>query len=159
MIQAPLGYTSEDRFLRYALKNLLGMFAHHLWSADVPAKPRNAPTWPDGPSTATAPRHSRFFWTPALAHGLATNPARQIVIGDKNYYGRAFEADLDTAGIDLLRPARKGEKPRPGQRFFKPLRNASSLSPPPSGTTTASTHPSYAPSPPTTTEHPLEFFI
>ena len=25
-------------------------------------------------------------------------------------------------GIDLLRPARKGEKPRPGQRFFKPLR-------------------------------------
>lgn len=95
----------------------------------------------------------------ALAHGLATNPARQIVIGDKNYYGRAFEADLDTAGIDLLRPARKGEKPRPGQRFFKPLRNASSLSPPPSGTTTASTHPSYAPSPPTTTEHPLGFFI
>ncbi len=60
--------------------------------------------------------------TPALAQGLATNPGRQIVIGDKNYYGRAFETDLDAAGIDLLRPARKGERPRAGQRFFKPLR-------------------------------------
>ena len=60
---------------------------------------------------------------------LATTPAlatarehRQITIGDKNYYGREFEARIDTAGIELLRPARKGEKPRPGQRFFKPLR-------------------------------------
>ena len=44
------------------------------------------------------------------------------MIGDKNYFGRAFEADLDAAGIELLRPSRKGEKPRPGQRFFKPLR-------------------------------------
>jgi hypothetical protein len=60
---------------------------------------------------------------------LATTPAlsrarerRQVVIADKNYYGRVFEADLDQAGIELLRPARKGEKPRTGQRFFKPLR-------------------------------------
>ncbi|MGH3353903.1 MAG: IS982 family transposase, partial [Nocardioides sp.] len=29
---------------------------------------------------------------------------------------------LDQAGLDLLRKARKGEKPRPGQEFFKPLR-------------------------------------
>jgi hypothetical protein len=43
-------------------------------------------------------------------------------IGDKNYYGAAFEADVAGAGVDLLRPARKGEKPRPGERFFKPLR-------------------------------------
>ncbi len=60
---------------------------------------------------------------------LATTPAlatarehRQITIGDKNYYGREFEARIDAAGIELLRPARKGEKPRAGQRFFKPLR-------------------------------------
>ncbi len=47
---------------------------------------------------------------------------RQVVIADKNYFGRAFEADLHEAGIELLRPARKGEEPRAGQRFFKPLR-------------------------------------
>lgn len=49
-------------------------------------------------------------------------PGRQVVIADKAYYGKAFEAGLDQAGIDLLRKARKGEKPRPGQEFFKPLR-------------------------------------
>ncbi|MFT4294010.1 MAG: IS982 family transposase [Micropruina sp.] len=47
---------------------------------------------------------------------------RQIIIADKGYLGREFETGLDRAGIDLLRPARKGEKPRRGQRFFKPLR-------------------------------------
>jgi len=48
--------------------------------------------------------------------------AIQLLIADKNYYGRAFESELDDAGIDLLRKARKGEKPRPGVEFFKPLR-------------------------------------
>lgn len=65
-----------------------------------------------------------------LEHLLATTPAlqqrpqrrRQIIIADKGYYGRDFEAGLADAEIDLLRPARKGEEPRPGQRFFKPLR-------------------------------------
>lgn len=63
--------------------------------------------------------------TPALADAAArprVDSQRQVVIADKNYYGKIFQADLDTAGIELLRPARKGEKPRPGQRFFKPLR-------------------------------------
>ena len=46
----------------------------------------------------------------------------QTVIGDKNYFGKDFEADLASAGVELLRPARKGERPRPGARFFKPLR-------------------------------------
>jgi hypothetical protein len=55
--------------------------------------------------------------TPGLAR-----PGRQIVIADKAYYGRVFEADLDSAGIELLRKARKGERARPGQEFFKPLR-------------------------------------
>lgn len=48
--------------------------------------------------------------------------AVQLLIADKNYYGKAFEAELDDAGIGLLRKARKGEPPRPGSEFFKPLR-------------------------------------
>jgi Transposase DDE domain len=44
------------------------------------------------------------------------------IIADKNYYGRVFETKLADAGITLLRPQRKGEKPRAGHRLFKPLR-------------------------------------
>jgi hypothetical protein len=51
-----------------------------------------------------------------------TDRGQQLMIGDKNYFGAAFEASLPEAGIDLLRPARKGETERPGARFFKPLR-------------------------------------
>jgi hypothetical protein len=46
----------------------------------------------------------------------------QIIIGDKNYYGRDFEAELAAARLVLLRPARKGEPDRAGTQFFKPLR-------------------------------------
>ena len=46
----------------------------------------------------------------------------QVLIGDKNYYGKDFEAALTGAGLTLLRPARKGEPERAGARFFKPLR-------------------------------------
>jgi Transposase DDE domain len=46
----------------------------------------------------------------------------QQLMADKNYYGKQFETELASKGITLLRPARKGEKPRAGQRFFKPLR-------------------------------------
>lgn len=46
----------------------------------------------------------------------------QILIGDKNYFGRMFETQLEESHTDLLRPARKGEQERPGARFFKPLR-------------------------------------
>lgn len=59
--------------------------------------------------------------TPALA-GANGRRRRQVVIADKAYYGRVFEAGLEKAGVELLRPARKGEQPRAGQRFFKPLR-------------------------------------
>ena len=55
---------------------------------------------------------------PAL---LASRPG-QTLLADKNYYGKQFETQLADAGIVLLRPARKGEKPHGGQRFFKPLR-------------------------------------
>ena len=46
----------------------------------------------------------------------------QVLISDKNYYGRDFEATLAQAGLHLLRPARQGEPGRPGRQFFKPLR-------------------------------------
>ena len=59
--------------------------------------------------------------TPAMA-AIRADGHRQILIGDKNYYGAAFEETIDQAGLELLRPARKREKPRPGSRFFKPLR-------------------------------------
>ena len=47
---------------------------------------------------------------------------KQKLMADKNYYGKAFEAALADAEVELLRPARKGEKPRPGHRYFKPFR-------------------------------------
>jgi Transposase DDE domain len=46
----------------------------------------------------------------------------QILLGDKNYFGREFEASVTERGIQLLRRARKGEPERAGGRFFKPLR-------------------------------------
>jgi Transposase DDE domain len=52
---------------------------------------------------------------------VAARPG-QTLIGDKNYYGRDFEAAIAAAGITLLRPARKGEPPRAGADLFKPLR-------------------------------------
>jgi hypothetical protein len=52
---------------------------------------------------------------------IAARPG-QTLIGDKNYYGRDFEATMTDAGIRLLRPARKGEPPRAGAHLFKPLR-------------------------------------
>jgi Transposase DDE domain len=52
---------------------------------------------------------------------IITRPG-QTLIGDKNYYGTVFEATMAGAGITLLRPARKGEPPRAGARFFRPLR-------------------------------------
>jgi Transposase DDE domain len=55
---------------------------------------------------------------PALTAGRA----RQVIIGDKNYFGHDFEATLADGRLCLLRPARQGEPHRPGSRFFKPLR-------------------------------------
>lgn len=53
---------------------------------------------------------------------LPTGGHRQIMIADKNYFGAGFKAGLAEAGIDLLRPTRKGESQRPGSQFFKPFR-------------------------------------
>ncbi|HEV8528778.1 MAG TPA: IS982 family transposase [Actinomycetes bacterium] len=196
VMQALLGFTSEDRFLRYARRHLLGMFPTLPRQSGYNKRLRklaDTMTWlisalaaqtsigdddvwivdstpvECGRSRETQQRsdlagwaeygycasHSRFFWglrlhlvctlhglpvgwaltgakaderevlrgileaTPALA---ATAGRRRIMLADKNYYGHAFETDLDQSGIDLIRPARKGEQPRPGQRFLKPLR-------------------------------------
>jgi hypothetical protein len=53
---------------------------------------------------------------------LTASRDRQIIIGDKHYYGHGFEALLADGRICLLRPARKGEPERAGSQFFKPLR-------------------------------------
>ncbi|MGE5291752.1 MAG: IS982 family transposase, partial [Micromonosporaceae bacterium] len=46
----------------------------------------------------------------------------QTIIGDKNYFGQTFEADLTGRDLVLLRPVRKGEARRAGQHLLKPLR-------------------------------------
>ncbi len=46
----------------------------------------------------------------------------QTLIGDKNYFGRDFEADLAERELVLLRPVRKGEARRAGLQLLKPLR-------------------------------------
>jgi hypothetical protein len=59
-----------------------------------------------------------------LASGpaLAASRPGQVIIADRQYYGSVFEATLAAQQIRLLRPARKGERERPGARLFKPLR-------------------------------------
>ena len=46
----------------------------------------------------------------------------QTIIGDKNYFGRDFEAELTGRDLVLLRPVRKGEARRAGQDLLRPLR-------------------------------------
>jgi Transposase DDE domain len=52
---------------------------------------------------------------------VAARPG-QVLLADKHYYGREFERLLAELGVQLLRPARKGEEERPGAQLFKPLR-------------------------------------
>ncbi|MFC5755001.1 IS982 family transposase [Actinomadura rugatobispora] len=53
---------------------------------------------------------------------LAARHPGQTIIGDRHYYGRAFEHALTEGDLVLLRPARKGEPERPTVHLFKPLR-------------------------------------
>ncbi|MGH3422135.1 MAG: transposase, partial [Streptosporangiaceae bacterium] len=53
---------------------------------------------------------------------VADDHRGQTLIGDKNYFGRGFEADLTERDLVLLRPVRKGEARRSGQYLLKPLR-------------------------------------
>ncbi|CAL9314740.1 hypothetical protein SUDANB25_05301 [Streptomyces sp. SudanB25_2051] len=57
----------------------------------------------------------------AESHLVSTRPG-QILIGDRNYYGRVFQEELAQQGTRLLWPTRKGERQRPGGSLFKPLR-------------------------------------
>ena len=41
----------------------------------------------------------------------------QTIIADKGYRRASFDNTLNGAGITLIRPATKTEKPRPGRRF------------------------------------------
>jgi hypothetical protein len=56
-----------------------------------------------------------------ILSGLERRPG-QTLIADMGYHGRAFEQALAGEDIVLLRKARKRERPRPGARFLKPLR-------------------------------------
>lgn len=54
--------------------------------------------------------------------GLVSARPGQALIGDKNYFGRLFEQELTERETGLLRPVRKGEARRAGQRYLKPFR-------------------------------------
>jgi len=77
---------------------------------------------PVGVALAGAKADERQVLLGILDDPSLSNHHGQTLIADKNYFGRDFETTLAAAGIDLLRPARKGEPERPGARFFKPLR-------------------------------------
>jgi hypothetical protein len=113
---------------------------------------------------------------------LLAGRAGQTLVADKGYASAEFERRLAEHGIDLVRPAMKRERRRPGARQLRrsarssspstwnataataprasppASSNASSPSPPPSGTTTTPASPYSAPSPPTTTD-PLDFHV
>ena len=195
VMSALLGFTSERRWLRYADKELAGMFPRtigqsgwnkrvrkafflfirvirmlamdtSLWSDDVwvvdstpvqcgcsreTVKRSDAAGWAEYGYCAS---HSWYFWGLRLhlvctltglpvmfalagakaderetllgmleaARDVTAAHPGQVIIGDKNYFGRAFEAELTERELTLLRPVRKGEAMRAGQDLFKPLR-------------------------------------
>ena len=195
VMSALLGFTSERRWLRYADKELAGMFPRTIGQSGWNKRVRKAfflfirvirmlamdtSLWCDdvwvvdstpvqcGCSRETARRsdaagwaeygycasHSRYFWGLRLhlvctltglpvmfalagakaderetllgmlgaARDVTAAHPGQVIIGDKNYFGRAFEAELAERELTLLRPVRKGEARRAGQNLFKPLR-------------------------------------
>ncbi len=69
---------------------------------------------------------------------LVTARPGQTLIGDKNYFGAAFEATIADAGIKLLRPARKGEPAGQGRTCSGRCARSSSRSMRPSKATTSS---------------------
>ena len=62
--------------------------------------------------------------TSSPPHPLSRRPRPPAtIIGDKNYYGRAFEADLaDRRHRPAATQPAKASNPHPVERFFKPLR-------------------------------------
>jgi hypothetical protein len=53
---------------------------------------------------------------------LAADRPGLLLIADKGFRARWFDQELAWRGIALLRPAMRGEQPRPGERLLKPVR-------------------------------------
>ena len=104
-MQAILGCTSEATWLRHARAHLRHLFLY----------PPRQPGYNKRLRKAAGPMRS-------VNQIPATTAPRQTLIGDKNYFGRGFEREPSEHGVQLLRPARKGERERPGATLFKPLR-------------------------------------
>ncbi len=71
---------------------------------------------------AKADEHETLLDLLAVEPQLTADRPGQILIGNKNAFGREFEQQLAELDIRLLRPARKGEAERAGSQLFKPLR-------------------------------------
>jgi hypothetical protein len=71
---------------------------------------------------AKADERQTLLGTLAASPDLAAERPGQTLIADRQYYGAQFEATLTRWQVQLLRPARKGERERPGAHLFKPLR-------------------------------------
>jgi Transposase DDE domain len=71
---------------------------------------------------ATADEREVLLCILAADPALTDRPGGQMMIADRQYYGRPFETELARAGVRLLRPARVKEHTRPGAHFLKPLR-------------------------------------
>lgn len=54
--------------------------------------------------------------------GLLARRAGQTIVADKGYASAEFETFLHERGANLVRPAFKRDKPRPGARLLKPFR-------------------------------------
>jgi hypothetical protein len=143
MMQAILGYTSEAKWLRHARARLRHRFPYLPRQPGYNKRLRKAAglmrnvnrilatttsVWSDDvwvvDSTPVECGRSRETLLGLLAAEceLLRDRPRQTLIGDKNYLGRGFERELSEHGVQLLRPARKGERERPGAALFKPLR-------------------------------------
>jgi hypothetical protein len=121
-----LGTTTSVRATTY------GSWTLPRWNAAAPARPADAPAWQAGPDTATVPAAAAssgacactlqglpiaFALTGAMADG------RETLLGLLAAgCGRGFERELSEHGVQLLRPARKGERERPGAALSKPPR-------------------------------------
>ena len=113
----PAGW-AEYRLLRFAFALLLGAALHLVCTLSG---------LPDGVRAGRAPRPTNATVLLGMLDAdpnLVGRPPESKLMADRNYYGKAFEGALADAEVELLRPARKGEKPRPGHRYFKPFRQA-----------------------------------
>ena len=59
---------------------------------------------------------------PDLAERIRASLRRQILMSDKGYQSRPLESALTHDGIEMIRPAKTNEAPRPGAAFLKPMR-------------------------------------